>query len=163
MTKFIDIAFLAENISAKVEMLEAAAPRTCKTIWECLPIEELSHHGAYSGTIVAVHFDPTVVIAEENATTYVQTGDVMYTHYAAGVRHGHPDALSEIYWAYDRYARPTIPGQGVPATANVFGRIVGDATAFYEACRTSRYHRSTLRLRKAAAPGVETSGGSDVS
>ncbi len=32
-------------------------------------------------------------------------------------------------------ARATIPGQFVPATANVFGRIVGDSAAFYDVCR----------------------------
>jgi hypothetical protein len=84
--------------------------------------------------MVAHHFDPSVVIPEENATTYIQTGDVIYTHYEPGVRHGHPEPLSEVYWAYDRYARPTIPGVGLPSTANIFGRFIGDPTPFYEVC-----------------------------
>src|SRR5205814_889030 len=87
--------------------------------------------------------DPTVVVPEENATTCVQTGDLMYTHYEPNVRHGYPDALSEIYWAYDRYARPHVPGQWVPAIANVFGRIVGDPTDFYAISR--RLQREGLK------------------
>jgi hypothetical protein len=34
--------------------------------------------------------------------------------------------------------RPTTPGQWTPAISNVFGRIIGDATAFYDACRLMR-------------------------
>ena len=71
-------------------------------------------------------------IGEENSTSNIQTGDVIFTHYDAGTRHGHPEPLSEIYWAYDRYVRPTIPGQFVPAIANVFGRVVGNPAAFYD-------------------------------
>ena len=59
----------------------------------------------------------------------------MFTHYDAGTRHGHLNALSEIYWAYDRYVRPIIPGQHGPAIANVFGRIVGDTAPFYAMSR----------------------------
>jgi hypothetical protein len=62
----------------------------------------------------------------------------MYTHYKSGVRHGHPDAGSGVHWAYDRYVRPTTPGQWTPAISNVFGRIIGDAKVFYDACRRMR-------------------------
>jgi hypothetical protein len=92
-------------------------------------------HGNYSGTVVGLFIDPSIVVPEENATTCIQTGDVMFTHYDPGFRHGYPQPISEIYWAYDRYARPTIPGQWVPATANIFARFVGDPTAFYAVCR----------------------------
>ena len=135
MPRYMTITFVDEGASASVELLEHDAPRTCQTVWDVMPLIGLVTHAKYSGTMIAHHFDPTVVVAEENATTYIQTGDVIFTHYEPGVRHGHPEPLSEVYWAYDRYARPTIPGVGLPATANVFGRIVGDATAFYDVCR----------------------------
>jgi len=133
--KMIEIRFVDEGVSAQVLMLEDLAPRTCSTIWKILPLAGDAQHGSYSGTVVGLFFDPTVIVAEENATTCIQTGDVMFTHYEPGIRHGHPDPVSEVYWAYDRYARPTIPGQWVPATANVFGRIIGDPSAFYAICR----------------------------
>jgi hypothetical protein len=119
-------------------LLESAAPKTCRTVWNILPLRGDCSHALYSGTVAALLFDPTVTVPEENATTCIETGDVLFTHYDPGFRHGHPDPVSEIYWAYDRYARPTIPGQWVPATANVFGRIVGDASAFYDICRRIR-------------------------
>jgi hypothetical protein len=134
MPRYIDIEFTNERVVARALLLHDQAPKTCETIWSVLPLRGRVTHARYSGTMVAHHFDPTVVIEEENATTYIQKGDVIYTHYNAGVRHGHPDALSEVYWAYDRYARPTIPGVGLPSTANVFGTFVGDPTPFYEVC-----------------------------
>jgi hypothetical protein len=135
MPKEMVLTFVDEGVSVRAVLLEDEAPRTCQAVWDQLPLLATAGHGAYSGTIVGVRLDPSVVVAEENATTCVQTGDVMFTHYAARTRHGYPDALSEIYWAYDRYARPHVPGQWVPAIANVFGRITGDPTDFYAVCR----------------------------
>jgi hypothetical protein len=132
--RFIDIEFTTEKVIARALLLDDQAPKTCDVIWSILPLRGRVTHARYSGTMVAHHFDPTVVIPEENATTYIQTGDVIYTHYEPGVRHGHPDPLSEVYWAYDRYARPTIPGVGLPSTANVFGRFIGDPSPFYAVC-----------------------------
>ena len=135
MPKEIEMRFVDEDCSVRVRLLEDQAPRTCGTIWQALPLAGDAVHASYSGTVVGLLFDPTVVVPEENATACIQTGDVMFTHYEPNFRHGHPDPVSEIYWAYDRYARPTIPGQWVPATANVFGTIIGDPTAFYAICR----------------------------
>jgi hypothetical protein len=138
MAKEMLITFVNEGVSARALLLEDQAPRTCQTVWSRLPFAGESSHAAYSGTIVALYIDPSIEVEEENATTCIQTGDVMFTHYRPGFRHGHPEPVSEIYWAYDRYARPTIPGQWVPAVANVFGRIVGDASDFYDMCRRIR-------------------------
>lgn len=123
------------GVTARAVLLEEAAPRTCAAVWAQLPIVVTAGHGAYSGTIVGVRLDPSVIVGEENATTCVQTGDVMFTHYEPNTRHGYPNGLSEIYWAYDRYARPHVPGQWVPAIANVFARIVGEPADFYAVCR----------------------------
>jgi hypothetical protein len=129
------LTFVDEGVQARAVLLEEQAPRTCAAVWSQLPILVSAGHGAYSGTIVGVRLDPAVIVSEEHATTCVQTGDVMFTHYDADTRHGYPSALSEIYWAYDRYARPHVPGQWVPAIANVFARIVGEPTDFYAVCR----------------------------
>jgi hypothetical protein len=130
--------FVDDHVSTRALLLEDEAPATCRTIWDLLPAAGPLGHAAYSGTLVALYIDPRVTVPVENATTCVQTGDVMFTHYDAMVRHGHPDALSEIHWAYDRYARPTIPGQWLPATANVFARIPATAEAFFRVCQEIR-------------------------
>ena len=132
------------GVTARAVLLEGQAPKTCAAVWACLPIAVTAGHGAYSGTIVGVRLPPEVIVSEENATTCVQTGDVMFTHYEPNTRHGYPAGLSEIYWAYDRYARPHVPGQWVPAIANVFARIIGEPADFYAVCR--RIQQEGLKL-----------------
>jgi hypothetical protein len=51
--------------------------------------------------------------------------------------------LSEIYWPYDRYARPTIPGQFIPTLASVFASFEGDPDEWQEFAERSRATRST--------------------
>ncbi len=135
MSRYIVFRFVDEGETARALLLEDQAPHTCQTIWNILPLTGDGVHGNYSGTTVGLLFDPTITIQEENSTTCIQTDDVLFTHYEPGVRHGYPDPVSEIYWAYDRYCRPIVPGQWVPAVANVFGRMIGDTSRFYDVCR----------------------------
>ena len=65
----------------------------------------------------------------------LQTGDLLFTHYDAGVRHGYLEPLSEIYWAYDRYCTPTAPGQIIPVYPNVFGQFLSGSEDFFAASR----------------------------
>jgi len=146
----IVFTFPESGVSARAVLLDDEAPKTCAMFWGLLPLSGECFHAAYSGTCAALFFDPTVWVEEENATSYIQTGDVIFTHYEPGFRHGHHDPVSEVYWAYDRYCRPTIPGQGVPATANVFGQFVGDPSAFYATCRAlQRSGVKQLEIRRA--------------
>ena len=141
MARELEIVFVESGVIGRVELLDDEAPRTCRAVWDAMPRSGPGSHAMYSGTVGALFFDDDSIgddIGEENATSNVQTGDVMFTHYARGMRHGHLNGLSEVYWAYDRYVRPTIPGQHLPAIANVFGRVVGSAdevAAFYEMSR----------------------------
>jgi len=146
MPREVLLTFLGERISARVLLLDQEAPRTCEAIWRALPVSGEALHAAYSGTEVALLIDPSIDPGEENSTMSIQTGDVMFTHYRPGVRHGHLEAGSGVHWAYDRYVRPITPGQWLPAVSNVFGQIVGDAAAFYDACR---------RMRREGAKQVE--------
>ena len=118
------------------------APVTCAAVVGALPESAECFHAIYSGTIAAFLLDPSIVAPEENATTCVLPGELLFTHYHADERHGHQNALSEVYWAYDRYARPTVPGQFLPVAANVFGRYEGDQDAwraFAERCKRLRF------------------------
>jgi hypothetical protein len=108
--RYMVATFPDEAVSARALLLEDEAPRTCSAMWDALPASGDGVHGNYSGTVVGLFIDPSIVVPEENATTCIQTGDVMFTHYDPSFRHGYPQPISEIYWAYDRYARPTIPG-----------------------------------------------------
>jgi hypothetical protein len=139
LARYLEITFPDEGVSARALLLEDEAPNTCRRVWEILPLSGEGGHANYSGTMVGLLFDPSVTIPEENPITWTQVGDVVFTHYDHGFAPGHREALSEIYWSYDRFGRPVVPGKWVPAVANLFARIVGDATAFYEVSRrTSR-------------------------
>ncbi len=128
------------------------APETCATVVDALPESAECFHAIYSGTVAAFLLPPQAVAPVENATTCLLPGDLVYTHYEPGFRHGHLNALSEVYWAYDRHARPTIPGQFVPLAASVFGSYEGDAeawTAFAERCQRLRFD-GTAQIRTEA-------------
>ena len=135
MAREIVFTVVDSGVRARAALLDDDAPKTCKMFWDILPLSGECWHGAYSGTVAAMFFDPSVFVEEENATTYFQTGDVIFTHYEPNFRHGHHFPVSEVYWAYDRYCRPLIPGHGTPPVANIFGQFVGDPSAFYAACR----------------------------
>jgi hypothetical protein len=133
---------------ARFQLDWAAAPLTCKAVVAHLPEIAECFHAIYSGTVAAFLLDASVVAPPENTTTCVLPGELLFTHYSPGVRHGHLNDLSEIYWPYDRYARPTIPGQFLPIAATVFGTFTGETetwTAFAGRCKLLRFE-GTARL-----------------
>jgi hypothetical protein len=79
----------------------------------------------------------------------VEAGDVMFSCIAAGVRHRHPEPLSEILWAYDRYCRPTVAATMAPMTPSIAARLVGDCDRFFAMCRRLRDEgRKPLRISR---------------
>lgn len=76
-----------------------------------------------------------VVILCKDAPFEGQASHAMFTHYPAFTRRGQPDAVSEIYWAYDCRCRPIMPGDGLPVCPNVFGEFVEDYKAFFDESR----------------------------
>jgi hypothetical protein len=135
MAKYFVFKFMDKNISARALLHEKAAPQTCKILWDLAPFKGDAGHAIFSGTTAALLIDPSIVIPMENATTQIQTRDVMFTHYDPMQRHGYPDALSEIYWAYDRYCRPTMPGAMLPVYPNIFGEFVDGYEEFFAESR----------------------------
>ena len=138
MPKYFIFSFVDENIVARARLFDEAAPKTVALLWGLAPFEGDAGHAMFSGTSCALYIDSTIIPPRENATTLIQTGDLMFTHYDALERHGFPDPLSEIYWAYDRYCRPTMPGSMLTVCPNIFGRFEGDFEAFFQASRDIR-------------------------
>lgn len=139
MAKFFQFSYDDEGVSARARLLEAEAPVTVKTLWRHAPYEGEAGHAIFSGTTCALYIDPAITIPMEHATTLIQRGDLMFTHYDAMERHGFPEALSEIYWAYDRYCRPTMPGAMLPVSPNVIGAFEGGSEDFFETSRRIRH------------------------
>ena len=143
-----------ETPPARFTLLWNDAPETCAAVVGALPDRAECFHAMYSGTVVAFLIDPEVTAPVENATICIMPGDLLFTHYDGDFRHGHHDPLSEIYWPYDRYARPTIPGYFVPLAANVFGSYAGsneEWTAFAQSSRRV-YREGTAELSIRARP-----------
>ena len=129
--------------AARFRLLWDEAPQTCRAVVDHVPSQGECVHAIYSGTVVGFFFDPTVAPPLENASSIVVPGDLLFTHYDERTRHGYPDPLTEIYWPYDRYARPTIPGQFVVTTASVFATFAGSEqewATFAERSGATRYH-----------------------
>jgi hypothetical protein len=135
MARYFVFSFVDEGVTARAVLLEEAAPKTVETLWRHAPFSGDALHAIYSGTTVGLLFDPTILVPMENATTYIQTRDLMFTHYDPMTRHNHPEGVSEIYWAYDRYCRPVMPGAGLPVCANIFGQFIDGCDDFFSLSR----------------------------
>ena len=135
MAKYMKFTFPASGASARARLLEKEAPETSRILWRRLPIEIDAFHAMYSGTCCAIFLDPAILITTENATNLIQRGDLMFTHYDPGTRHGHPEGISEIYWAYDRYCSPRAPGHMGPVYPNIFGEFLPGSEAFFATSR----------------------------
>ncbi|TME25748.1 MAG: DUF3830 family protein, partial [Chloroflexi bacterium] len=95
-----------------------------------------AHHAVYSGSEIAFNIEPKFSDRLENTTSRVLPGDVGYWFLPGGYMYGVPDDISEFMWFYDRDAEPRMTTG--PVQVALFGRITGDASAFYEACRAMR-------------------------
>jgi len=136
VTRHIRIAFSGRGVSVDVELLEQQAPRICAFVWTNLPQEGYAHHAVYSGSEIAFDIGPQFSDRLENMTSRVLPGDVGYWFLPGGRMYGIPDDISEFMWFYDRDAEPRMTTG--PVQVAIFGRIVGDASAFYDACRAMR-------------------------
>ncbi|MBI2950986.1 DUF3830 family protein [bacterium] len=130
------MTFVNEGVSVEAELLEDRAPRTCRTIWNLLPLEGEVVHAVYSGSEVVYKFPKMVSIPPENVTSRTLPDDVAYFSIQGGTSYFYPESLAEICWFYDRDARPSSP-EG-PVQVSVFARIVGDATEFSRVCNRIR-------------------------
>lgn len=134
--KRLVMTFVEEGVSVEAELLEDRAPKTCRRVWDMLPIEGEVGHAIYSGSEVVYKFPKMVSIPPENATSRVLPGDVAYFAMKGGASFFYPDDFSEICWFYDRDSTPSCADG--PVQVSIFARIVGDATAFYGVCKRIR-------------------------
>ncbi|MSP49903.1 MAG: DUF3830 family protein [Alphaproteobacteria bacterium] len=117
---------------ARARMDFDAAPVTCRTVWDLLPVEATGGHAMQSGTNGAFHFDPSVLIPEENTTIQLLKGDVVFIHYDPRERYANPRGVSEVVWCYDRFNFTRSPGKIHEVVGNWFARLDGDWSTFAE-------------------------------
>jgi hypothetical protein len=65
----------------EAELLEQAAPKTCKAVLDSLPVSGEVIHSSWSGDNLSVHLDPAKVrgqFEQENLSIYGSPGDVAW-------------------------------------------------------------------------------------
>lgn len=151
MSRRIVLSFPELGISAEAELLEDAAPTTCQFVWERLPAQNRTMHGMYSGREVFIMVNPPEPVKEENLVNLPLPGEILYFYQAGGIYNGADEPYAEICVIYGRSVQLRGEG-GLPGWANLFARMVGDWSAFAEACRRVRYEGpQVLRVERAGA------------
>ena len=149
MPRKIRLTFIEEGVSVDAEMLEDEAPKTCQAVWDALPMEEDGIHAVYSGSEIAYFLSEDIVIPPENLTSRTLPGDICYYRLEPGLMHGWLDGITELCWFYGRDGRPNMPDG--PVAVNLFARMIGDMTSFFEVCfRIRREGVKRVRIERVA-------------
>jgi hypothetical protein len=167
----IEIWLRKRNARGIATLLEDLAPRTCKAVWEGLPLEGDAYHARYSNNEVEAIVPP---LAErpgpENLTIYPIPGDICYFYFpveqavrghirAMQLRHGGLVSLALFYARNNRLLGPAgyVPG-------NVFATIVEGLSELAEACESVwRRWRCVVHVRLCLASRTgEQRGGESI-
>ena len=151
MARYIEMRYVEDNVAVRARLLEEEMPRTCMELIRRLPLEARSIHARYSGSEVAMLISTDIKSGREKATCAVLPGEIAYVWLNRDDHYGLDDNVSEICWFYDRDASPRM-WEG-PIAVNIFARIEGDATAFYQACADTRLKGpKTMRISLVGRP-----------
>ena len=141
MANRLRLLFPDEGEESFAELLEREAPRTCRAIWESLPLKGELIHGQWSGPETYLVIKASIRIGPENQTVRTAPGDIGYYAVEGGRLAGWPDDLAELAFFYDRGAVPSmITG---PVAVNLFARVVDNLDGFAAMCR--RVHREGVK------------------
>ena len=135
-----------------VELLWAAAPRTCAALVGLFPacdagLRVMSCHARHSGA-EALFLTPEVLrdVGDENASLEYEAGDVCFCYEPKGVCHHASEDASEVAWIYHGACMPRRwestdgdptnqrgPWATVDVALNKWGKIV-EESGFYSRC-----------------------------
>jgi hypothetical protein len=131
------IALEADGVVVEAQLLEAAAPETCRRFWEVLPIEETLRHVRWGGDAAYVLArslrDPS--FPYENRISFYMPATIAYKP-----EHG------ELAFAYGQAQARNPLGNG---WATHFADLLGDSHAFLDVMRrTQREGAKRLVIRR---------------
>lgn len=148
MARYINITLEKRGVTCKALLLDDAAPRTCKAVWDALPLSGQVFHGKYARNEI-YNLVPAFAPAEpgkENTTVTPIPGDVCYFTFDANdlqtPSHGYkpgegPGELEHIIDLAVFYGRNNLLLNGdvgwVPG--NVFATIVEGLDEMAVACQ----------------------------
>lgn len=155
MGKKLELYLPELHLRAKFELFEHEAPKTCKAIWQSLPIESEVTNARASGKEVYFPFSSKFKAPPENTIVYPLPGDCYYFQYPAGYtderrekqhcgimagRSGWDQAISVVY------GRCMYNAGGRCIGANLFARIVEGLEEFVDACEYKIYRGGSKKI-----------------
>ncbi len=149
MSKRMIMSFIGEGVSVEVELLEEEAPKTCKLIWDNLPLKGKAIHLSCSGNAVSLGLPGSIRLDEmENASSRLMPGEMGY-YFTKGKKWMYwPNDEGEITWYYGRIGSMHQPDG--PCPINIFGRMLGDTSQMFEVShRTQLEGMKTVEFRRA--------------
>lgn len=147
MTKQMLLAIPIYETRTVIELLWQQAPRTCRAVWDALPMRYPAFHARRSGKELFILPDPLPVREPENATATCRGGDVFFLYLAPTWSDDHPDfnrteqGLFDIAFIYGDDA--LLRGPREVLAGNLFGHIVDGLDSFAETCERIWLHGST--------------------
>lgn len=147
MTKKLRLVLPDPGITALAELFESEAPKTCRTIWDTLPLTGELYHGIWSGPETYMPIAPSIRVPPENQTVQTQAGEIGYYALEGGRIVDWPEDFAELAFFYGRGARPGMPTG--PVAVNLVARIVENLDGFARACDEIRRSGATpLRVER---------------
>jgi hypothetical protein len=137
----MEILLPDDGVKAVATLLENEAPKTCKAVWDALPIKGELLHAMLSGNEVFILLEGKAMIKvePENQIYHVIPGDVayFYSHWGDAKYLKDNPEFAEIVVIYGRYTRLQ-DLSGRLAAANLFATITEGLEGFAEICKKVR-------------------------
>jgi hypothetical protein len=140
MPRRIELSLKLKAVRAVATLLEDEAPRTCKAVWDALPIEGETYHAKWAGRELYT-LAPSFPVGpgEENATITPIPGDVLYfdvspdtIDLSVSLRRQHPNGLVDLAVFYGRNNLLLGPAGFMPG--NLFATITEGLAEYAKAC-----------------------------
>lgn len=149
MTRYIEFEF-QDGLIAKAELLEERAHKTCKLVWNLLPIQGSFHHAMYSGKEVAMILPGYYECKPENSTSALLPWEIFFVSLRATDYYDVDHDFSEIAFFYDRNTGPRMLDGLVKV--NIFARFVDHHEQLYDLCNRIRDEGKKLcHIRRASS------------
>lgn len=140
MARQIELLLMKKDVRAVATLLEEEAPRTCRAVWDALPIEGDTYHAKWAGRELYTLVPPLRSRpGEENATITPIPGDVLYfdvppdtIDLPVAMRRAYPKGLVDLAVFYGRNNLLLGPAGFMPG--NLFATITEGFEAYAKAC-----------------------------
>ncbi len=140
MPRQIELSLTKKRVRAVATLLDDEAPRTCKLVWEALPLEGETYHAKWAGRELYTLVPPLGPSpGQENAIIMPIPGDVLYFDVSPdsidlplALRRKYPKGLVDLAVFYGRNSLLLGPAGFMPG--NLFATITEGLAEYARAC-----------------------------